>query len=165
MLREQIHFMDKFNHAALSEKFMQMLFVTHYNFFRQTAIPIPANHFGVLLILSDHGPSTVSDLCIYLRMSKQQMTPIINKLAKNDLLSKSKPPADRRCTLLTMTEKGQAILDSHRAKLRERFEQGLARLPAKDSQVFGSSMDTFTTTIQKMFPLQPSDTGCNLPPE
>ena len=71
--------MDKFNHAALSEKFMQMLFVTHYNFFRQTAIPIPANHFGVLLILSDHGPSTVSDLCIYLRMSKQQMTPIINK--------------------------------------------------------------------------------------
>lgn len=157
--------MDKFNHTALSEKFMQMLFVMHYNFFRQTAIPIPANHFGVLLVISDHGPSTISDLCTYLRMSKQQMTPIINKLVKNGFLSKSKPPADRRCTLLTMTNKGQAVLDRHSAKLRERFEQGLALLPVKDSQVFGASMDTFTSTIQRMFPLQPSDTGCNTAPK
>ena len=98
---------------VLSEKFMQMLFVVHYNFFRKTTIPIPANHFGVLLVLRDLGPATISEISLYLCMSKQQMTPIINKLVKSSLLSRTTPPEDRRCTLLDLTEKGKAILIGH----------------------------------------------------
>ena len=142
--------MDKFNHAALSEKFMQMLFVTHYNFFRQTAIPIPANHFGVLLILSDHGPSTVSDLCIYLRMSKQQMTPIINKLSKDGYIIKSTSLEDRRFTTISLTDKGRGILDEHTESIRRRFEKAAACLTAGEVASFTASLDTFVTSIERM---------------
>lgn len=145
--------MSKLNDHDLSEKFMQMLFVVHYHFFRQTAFPIPASHFGTLLVLSDLGPATISDISTCLHMSKQQMTPIINKLVRSGLVSRSTPPADRRCTLLELTAQGQAILGNHSEKIRLRFIQGLEKLPPEDTHIFGVAIDNFTSAVQKMFPL------------
>ena len=52
--------MDPQNYTDLSEKFMKALYALHQSFFRQTATPIPANHFLVLLLLQNEGPSNIT---------------------------------------------------------------------------------------------------------
>ena len=143
--------MSKLNDHDLSEKFMQMLFVVHYHFFRQTAFPIPASHFGTLLVLSDLGPATISDISTCLHMSKQQMTPIINRLAKDGFITKAISPEDRRYTNISLTPKGQELLDGHSENIRKRFEQGALHLSPDEIERFTTSLDTFVSSIERMY--------------
>jgi len=138
------------DYKILSEKFIDTLCSIHQNFFRQTTIPIPGNNFMTLVILENEGPSTIRTLGTLLRMSKQQMTPIINKLSKDGYIIKSTSLEDRRFTTISLTDKGRGILDEHTESIRRRFEKAAACLTAGEVASFTASLDTFVTSIERM---------------
>ena len=139
------------NYRRLSEKFIDTLCSIYQNFFRQTTIPIPGNNFMVLVVLQNEGDSTITRMGTLLHMSKQQMTPIINKLAKDGFITKKVSDEDRRYTNISLTPKGQELLDDHSENIRKRFEQGALRLSPDEVEEFTASLDTFVSSVERMY--------------
>ena len=138
------------DYRTLSAAFMAVLFTVHQNFFRKATITLPINHFTVLMILHDEGPMTIRDMGQILVMSKQQMTPILDKLAKQDCISRTALPHDRRFMQVSLTPKGNTIIEDFNEQLRLRIETGLRTLNDEEFDRLTESVDVFKLSIEKM---------------
>ena len=141
---------------SLSRKFIAAILLVHNNFYRQTAVPIPFNQFCVLCTLTDGIVLSIKDISVLLKISKQQMTTVIEKLVASGYVEKHPDPADRRSFLISITQKGQSLLVNQREVIRRNFEDRLSHLDAQEIETFSSSLDNFNRSIEKMF-MEPND--------
>ncbi len=74
------------------------------------------SQFHTLSILYRRGSLPMSELAGCLKISKQQLTPLIAKMAQGGLLERKPDEADRRIIRLEITDLGR---DSHRAMFSE----------------------------------------------
>ena len=137
--------MENQSHAILSETFLRIIVAIHRNFFRQMKLPLPINQFSVLKVLDNEGPLTGRDLGDLLAISKQQLTPILDKLEKRTYILRRPMPADRRFTEISLTEEGRQVIASFDEILRQRIERDLYTL--SEAQV--AALTTSTATIRK----------------
>ena len=54
---------------------------------------------------------TMTQLAKNIRVSKQQLTPLVAKLEEKDYVDKFPDPADKRAVRLTLTDKGRAVVN------------------------------------------------------
>lgn len=137
--------MENQSHAILSETFLRIIVAIHRNFFRQMKLPLPINQFSVLKVLDNEGPLTGRDLGDLLAISKQQLTPILDKLEKRTYILRRPMPTDRRFTEISLTEEGRQVISSFDEILRQRIERDLYTL--SEAQV--AALTTSTATIRK----------------
>lgn len=137
--------MENQSHAILSETFLRIIVAIHRNFFRQMKLPLPINQFSVLKVLDNEGPLTGRDLGDLLAISKQQLTPILDKLEKRTYILRRPMPADRRFTEISLTEEGRQVIASFDEILRQRIERDLYNL--SEAQI--AALTTSTATIRK----------------
>jgi DNA-binding MarR family transcriptional regulator len=135
----------------IAERFMQMLFITRHYFFRQIKLPMPINNFCVLFLLCEEGPYTCTELSQLLLICKQQLTPIINKMARDGIISKSVLTGDRRSILLQPTAKGQALFDAHNLENLQFFTQHLSKLSKTERAATDASLQQVNQVMEKMF--------------
>lgn len=143
--------MKQINDKQLSEDFIEFLITFNRKFFRQTALPLPVNHFITLIVLNDDPGLTISSLSDKLHISKQQMTPIIDKLLRSGYVSRQIQANDRRCSNISLTAKGQNIIQSHNAENSQHLAQLIAGLSAAEINDFDASLRVLSKTIDKMF--------------
>lgn len=86
-----------------------------------------------------------------LHLSKQQMTTIVEKLTSVGYIERHSDPEDRRRSLLSITAAGQQLLDKQDDRVRERFDQRLARLSPQQIESLDTSMQILNESIEKMF--------------
>ena len=83
--------MDTKNTDKAMQSFLNSLHITHYLITKRINFSIPGNQGMVLSILDTAGPMTLTEISALLSMSKQQLTPTINKLiSMNYILKKRK---------------------------------------------------------------------------
>ena len=138
------------NYHKLSEEFMAAVIAVHQKFFRKAVMPIPVSHFLLLQVLSNEGPMTIRDLGEILQLSKQQMTPLLDRLEKSEVISRQPRENDRRFIIVSLTEKGQSIVDAFNEKLRQRVEKGLRTLSDNDFNKIADSTVIFSQCIKQM---------------
>ena len=137
--------MESQEYEILSESFMHIIVAIHRNFFRQMKLPLPINQFSVLKVLENEGPLTSRDLGEVLAISKQQLTPILEKLEQRACIIRRVMVSDRRFIEISLTDEGRQIIASFDELLRQRIETDLRTLSGKElAAVTGS-----TTTILK----------------
>lgn len=139
------------NRKQLSDEFIDFLFTFHKNFFHQMTFPVPANHFMTLVSLLDHGTLTITTLSEQLSISKQQMTPIIDKLSKNGYVERHTDVRDRRCTNVTLTEKGTKLLSVQDSVTKMLFEKRINLLSNTEITSFDQSLKVLAPLFKKMF--------------
>lgn len=137
--------MENQEYARLSETFLRIIVAIHRNFFRQMKLPLPINQFSVLKVLDNEGPMTGRDIGDLLAISKQQLTPILEKLEKCAYIRRRPIPSDRRFTEISLTAAGEKLISSFDEILRQRIERDLHNL----SEVQVASLTKSTATIQK----------------
>ena len=137
--------MENQSHAILSETFLRIIVAIHRNFFRQMKLPLPINQFSVLKVLDNEGALTGRDLGDLLSISKQQLTPLLDKLEKRTYILRRPMPTDRRFTEISLTAEGRQVIASFDEILRQRIERDLYTL--SDAQV--AALTTSTATIRK----------------
>jgi len=145
-------FMKQQNQNTRSEKFMRFLFHFHQNFFRQTILPLPVNHFAALVMLDDKKALTISTLSEKLAISKQQMSPIIDKLVKSGYVAKNTLPNDHRCINISLTQEGKTLLEKNRKAHQSRLEKNLAVLSADELSDFDITLNHMDKLFAKVFP-------------
>jgi DNA-binding MarR family transcriptional regulator len=72
-------------------------------------------HLRALRTLSRHGTMRLSELSDRLQIAPRTATEVVDALQARDLVRRRADPADRRATLVEVTERGAGILDEIRA--------------------------------------------------
>ncbi len=77
-----------------------------------------------LRVLVRHAPMRPGDLAAHLRVVPRSVTDVVDTLERAGLVERTPDPADRRATLLSLTEAGEALnqeLGTSRQKVARRF--------------------------------------------
>jgi len=72
-------------------------------------------HLRALRVLNRHGTMRLSELSDHLHIAPRSTTEVVDALESRDLARRRADPADRRATLVEVTEHGAAILEAIRA--------------------------------------------------
>jgi DNA-binding MarR family transcriptional regulator len=115
----QIHDVDKLLGAEMRES------LTHFG--------LTVEEFKVLMALQP-GPRTHGSLCRQLEVSTGAMTNRLDKLEREQLVSRAPDPRDRRGVLLSMTEAGIERLDAYIDRGAHRERQLLEGLTQTDKR-------------------------------
>jgi DNA-binding MarR family transcriptional regulator len=75
---------------------------------------------------------SMTELAQHLRISKQQLTPLIRKLEEKDYVIKEQDATDRRVVILTLTEKGKDIVKRRWKEIYRLFCDKLGKLSEDD---------------------------------
>jgi DNA-binding MarR family transcriptional regulator len=75
-----------------------------------------------------HGEMHVAELAQNITLSHATVTDILNRLEKRGLIKRTRSKTDRRCVLVTPTEKALAVVKKSPPLLQEQFSQQLAKL-------------------------------------
>ncbi|SCF13181.1 DNA-binding transcriptional regulator, MarR family [Micromonospora purpureochromogenes] len=78
---------------------------------RQTLEPWEVNpgHARALAVLGRHGPMRLSALADHLHIAPRSTTEVVDGLEERGLVARHPDPADRRATLVTLTDEGTRI--------------------------------------------------------
>jgi DNA-binding MarR family transcriptional regulator len=90
---------------------------------------VTPSHGRALSVLLRHGSMRPGELAEHLRIAPRSATEVVDDLEQRGLAGRTPDPADRRATLITLTETGLAAGDairSAREVAAERFFAGLS---------------------------------------
>jgi len=111
---------------------------------------IPPYHFQVLQILLEQGTSTVSEIANILCVSRPNMTPLIDKLIKDGLVSRSSDAKDRRIINISITEEGRKLGLENVQLFKNKLRSKISLLPEEDIKCFLESLENVKNIINKL---------------
>ncbi|TET34545.1 MAG: MarR family transcriptional regulator [Planctomycetota bacterium] len=89
--------------------------------------------FNILMILSRTGePLTQTDLSRMLFVDKSNVTGLIDGLEKNGLLKRNRVEGDRRSYHITLTPKGQSLIQKMEKRYREKVSQVMSAFSSRE---------------------------------
>lgn len=100
---------------------------------------ITLNQSEVLLVLDKHAPLSLKDLGDLLICEEKSLSRLVQSLIKKDLVAAQANQADKRSRLLSLTDKGKALIEPTKQK-KAQFD---AELLAKDYD-----LETLLVTLQ-----------------
>lgn len=110
---------------------------------------IPYSHIKVLFYLVNNGPIPISKMAKELCISKPNMTPVIDKLVEDGLVTRDYNPTDRRVILIQATPKALKALKEGKEYIKEVIKEKISPLSDEDISNLSSSLDTLLTVIKK----------------
>ena len=136
---------------ALSKDFLETLMLIHVNVFRNKQLPLPLNQYVLLMFINTEGAITNSSASEMLKISKQQMSTVAERLLEQGYISKNTDCRDRRRCLLELTEKGREIIRQQNGYVRKKFEDRLPKLSEDEQQQLSDAINCLKISIDRMF--------------
>jgi DNA-binding MarR family transcriptional regulator len=88
--------------------------------------------YSALKFLKHNKNSTVSNLALYLRLSKSSATQLVERLVKVNLVERVSDKNDRRIIHLTITPVGEQKIIELRKKFINKIEKIFSKIPEED---------------------------------
>lgn len=88
--------------------------------------------FFALMLLYRKGPQTMSQLSQAMQISKQQLTPLVDRLLEQKLGERQADSQDRRIILIEITQAGRDLMAEMMKQNLDALSQRLAVLPQED---------------------------------
>lgn len=104
----------------------------------------------VLLIMSEKEMSNLTDLSDEMNMSKQQMTPIINKLQANGFVQREQDQFDRRSVNLRLTSVGVDFLKASYKDMNRSMKLRIGGLDKNDLYSLRDALENLFRIIHKI---------------
>ena len=136
---------------ALSNDFLETLMLIHVNVFRNKQLPLPLNQYVLLMFINTEGAISNSSASEMLKISKQQMSTIVERLLAQGYISKDTDCRDRRRCLLKLTEKGREIIRQQNEYVRKKFEERLPKLQEEEQRQLSEAINCLKNSIDRMF--------------
>ena len=135
---------------SISMHFIETLVLIHRNFYRNLATPIPLNQFATLMTLRLEKQATISEIGQRLKISKQQMTNICEKLTASGLIQRETDRRDRRRVLISLTSAGERLIENQNEIVRQKFIRSLKNLRPEEQDALANAIDLLNRSIEKM---------------
>ena len=88
---------------------------------------ITPGHLRALRVLTRHGAMRLSELSGHLHIAPRSATEVADALESRGLIQRRPDPADRRATLVELTEQGTSVLEAIRAARGTEAERVFSR--------------------------------------
>ncbi|HWP98738.1 MAG TPA: MarR family transcriptional regulator [Syntrophomonadaceae bacterium] len=132
------------------EDFLTLLGFIKNNFFRPaeqiTRSRLSPGQFHAVTILYHKGSLPMSELACEMKISKQQLTPLICKLIDSNLVVRQTEEQDRRIVRIEITEEGRRAFRELMARMKQAFREKLSVLPDTELE----ELDQMLKSIQTM---------------
>jgi DNA-binding MarR family transcriptional regulator len=130
------------------EKLFALAVVTHQYMEQGMAVRgLTRARATVLWNLHQDGPMTQRALAEAIGVTPRNVTGLVDALESDGFVTRGAHPSDRRATLVSLTDKGAAVMNG----LRGEYDQGAARLfegvAAADLEGFVATVDHLLTRI------------------
>ncbi|MEG0370692.1 MAG: MarR family transcriptional regulator [Clostridium sp.] len=137
----------------ISEDLFRLIIQIHKTTFNHEdflkCMPLPPSHVKVLFCLVHTGSNSVSRLAESLRISKPNMTPIIDNLINEGLITRSYDPNDRRKILIELNDKGKILLENERKRIISSLSAKINNLTPEDRDILSSTTKKLNDIISK----------------
>ena len=100
--------------------------------------------------LHREGPARVTVLAAAASIGQPAMTELVQRLHRQNLVTRVDDPGDGRAALVTITDAGRALLDDERRDRRDRLAELLATLPADDETTLTLAMHVALPIIRRL---------------
>ena len=106
--------------------------------------------YGIMCRLADEGPQRLGVLASTFGLDPSTITRQVQALEKAGLAERSTDAADRRASILQLTDEGQVVLKQTREYRRERLDELLSGWSTDDRQEFGRLLEQFNTSLDRL---------------
>jgi MarR family transcriptional regulator, organic hydroperoxide resistance regulator len=107
-------------------------------------------HMGVLGVLRKNGEMSVSAIAAKLRVSRPQMTPILDRLEELRLVRRGADASDRRVTTVGITDTGRVSLEAAMVTAHRAMTQRLSILNDEELVEFGDALRVMQKILAKL---------------
>lgn len=142
---------DASNVDEIASSFLASMMLINNNFFHRTTLPMPLSQFCVLAYLEVEHAVSITDLSRVLKVSKQQMSTVVDKLLQAGYVTKSRSERDHRCTLVQITDSGLDLLLEHRGQLTRMLSDQFKKLTPDELNRFGRIIIDGTQYLRKIY--------------
>ncbi len=94
--------------------------------------PLPPSHVKVIIYLKHNGNCSISKIAKDLLISKPNMTPIIDKLVSENMVTRYTDSRDRRIIRVELTEKGTIFIKDQEKLIKALLAEKISSLPIDD---------------------------------
>jgi DNA-binding MarR family transcriptional regulator len=108
-------------------------------------IGITPGQSRAVAVLMRHGVMRLSELSDHLRIAPRSTTEVVDGLQERGLVERRPDPADRRATLVALTDAGQATAEAIRTARHAEAERFFANLDDADRETLARILKTLRT--------------------
>ena len=113
-------------------------------------VGITPRHFEIIRLLEREGKLHVTEIGDRLRIAKAQMTKLTDKLVDLKLVERQKDVADRRTYIITLSSRGKAVLEEHRASVMNAIRETMRQLSNEDLKDLSNTLRKLQDILSKL---------------
>lgn len=111
---------------------------------------ISRTHVNLLEIVKKNGPTTMTDLGKLLNVSKPNITILVDKLVKLELVKRIYDEKDRRVIFIELTGNGHDFLEKLRESMKTAFGKSVEKFSQDDLKLFKETINNLKILVDKM---------------
>jgi len=104
------------------------------------------------MAIAQLGPSTLKSIGRAIHLSPSTVVGIVDRLEVKELVRRERDKRDRRNVYVTITTKGQALVDDAPSALPQGFTSALSALPEDDQHTLVVALEQFATLLEVKVP-------------
>lgn len=128
--------MDDLKLKDLSYELYKMMLFIHNRLFDPSELAkhsqLPFSHIKVVFYLTKHNNASISEIAKTLGISRSNMTPIIDKLLEEDIITRYTDANDRRIYRVKLTERGYEFIECHEEIIKTNISKKLSALDSEN---------------------------------
>jgi DNA-binding MarR family transcriptional regulator len=138
--------------TAINLTELMMIFAVKFvkRFERHVKNKLSPLQFHTLFFLGFEGSQTMTQLCSAIGVSKQQMTPLVDKLIEMDLVTRTHNIKDRRKVTISVSKQGCAFIETVKSEGASIIELLLNNLPVEDVEVIKRASFDLSEILRKL---------------
>ncbi|ACA53638.1 MarR family winged helix-turn-helix transcriptional regulator [Clostridium botulinum] len=111
---------------------------------------LPSSHIKVIVYLKHNGNCPISKIAKDLLISKPNMTPIIDKLISENMVTRYTDPKDRRVIRVELTEEGVLFIKDQEKLIKALLAEKISDLSSEDLQYLSNHIIKIKNIILKI---------------
>ncbi|RKP51682.1 MarR family transcriptional regulator [Cohnella endophytica] len=142
---------------SISESFVTLVPLLNQKLLRnlpldQMALNLSPTNFHLLRALYEKRKATITELCNHMRVSRPNMTPLVDKLVRHGLVRRRPTAEDRRFVEIEITEEGDRHCREMRQMILKHIHSKLESLDEEDLAALEQCLNTMKTIALKIAP-------------
>lgn len=118
------------------------------HFAKSTGLSMP--QFSILMQLHHKGPCGMSEISDRFDITAAAASQLVDKLVQAGYLERAEDPSDRRAKLLTLSDKGEELINQGTEERYRWMDDLAATLSAEDQKKVSEALILLTNAVEKM---------------
>lgn len=138
----------------VTSNFFNLLRHLQNKFFRPLELimkcDISPMQFRTMGIICENKTMTMTELANEILISKQQLTPMIDKMIESNIVERTSDKEDRRIIKISLTTYGNELLEDRRNELLKTLSKKFEKLDLADIEKLNTALDQINEIINKL---------------